>query len=300
VAANDRVSTALERLGAHTVADQIDRVRHGGDVVAVPLPLRRKDVRSKRIKMYRHGGRDQVARAMHDNGWRGFEHPLPTMFRASVDRSRGDVIDVGANTGVYALIAAATGRRVHAFEPNPAVVPLLRANIELNRQGKRVDVIEAAVSAREGTASLFLPPPSGTTVETSASLDEAFKEEIEATVEVPVTTIDGYWRSIGRPAVGVVKIDVEGHEPAAVEGAIEVVGDCRPVLFVEVLSNVDALEDLRAQLGYVDVRLSAYEAIVGDRVRFDELAWNHAWVPPESVEPFTAAAADAELVVTYL
>jgi FkbM family methyltransferase len=300
LAARDRLTRLAERAGARALADQLDRIRHDGDVVAVTLPLREVDVRSKRIKMFRCGGRDQVADAFHEHGWRGFEHPVPSLFRAAVDRSHGAVYDVGANTGVYALVAAATGREVHAFEPNPAVAELLRANVKLNDHAARVQVVEMAVSDREGTATLFLPPPTGESVETSASLDARFKERTDHVIEVPVTSLDAHWRAAGRPEVGVVKIDVEGHEGAVLDGALELIAACRPVVFLEVLGNVDALEEARARLGYVDVRLSHVEAIFGDAVRFDTWAWNHALLPPDWVTAFMELARTTQLVVTDL
>ena len=64
------------------------------------------------------------------------------------------VLDVGANTGVYALAAAALnpGARVIAFEPVQRVCDRLRTNAGLN--GNRIIVEHVAVSDQDGVATL--------------------------------------------------------------------------------------------------------------------------------------------------
>ncbi|HEY2812854.1 MAG TPA: FkbM family methyltransferase [Acidimicrobiales bacterium] len=308
LASNDRVSPLAERVGARALSDQIDRMVYDGDVVAVQLPLRPSDVRSKRIKMFRQHGTDQIARAFHDGGWRGYEHPVPTMFRGCVDRSTGLVFDVGANTGVYALVAAATGRTVHALEPSRDIAALLRANVRLNRQEGRITVVEVAASDRDGRAQLFIPPPTTNTIETSASLDPAFltdgvedpsyKRRHAASLDVTTTTLDVYWRRLGSPPVGIVKIDVEGHEAAVLAGATELTKSCQPVIFLEVLRDAGRINDFKERFDYVDVRLSAVEAVFGDVVKYDPLGWNHILIPIEWIEAVKHMVRSSDLILT--
>lgn len=118
----------------------------------------------------------------------------PPLFVELARRSCGDVVDVGANTGLYSLLAAAANRsvRVHAVEALPSVAALLRANLELNRPlVRRVRVHQLALSDKNGRAALYLPAPCGSTIETSASLDPTFKEAVVGSVEVEACTLDG-------------------------------------------------------------------------------------------------------------
>ncbi|GII64842.1 hypothetical protein Skr01_49270 [Sphaerisporangium krabiense] len=64
------------------------------------------------------------------------------------------VVDVGANVGLFALWAhdQAPGVHVVAVEPNPDVLPYLRANLELN--DVRARIVPVAVTDRAGTATL--------------------------------------------------------------------------------------------------------------------------------------------------
>ena len=62
--------------------------------------------------------------------------------------------DVGANIGVYSLIAAAQSRasRVFAFEPHPYTFSLLEDNVRLNRLQNQISGYQRALSDQDGTA----------------------------------------------------------------------------------------------------------------------------------------------------
>ena len=64
------------------------------------------------------------------------------------------VIDAGANIGYMSVLAATAGAHVIAFEPNPALLPILRQNL-----GKRGEVRPVALGARRHTAVLIPPDP---------------------------------------------------------------------------------------------------------------------------------------------
>lgn len=292
---------ALEILGAHTLADRADRIVGHGEIVAVRVPPAPRAWRTTRIKAMRRQGSDQCVEAFRQAGWWGYERPLPDLFLGALRHRHGTVFDVGANTGVYALVAASVpGTEVHAFEAYPPVAALLRENLRLNRRGRRVRVVEAAVTDVAGTIDLFVPPPSGA-VETSCSTDASFRDG-STPVTVPAVTLDEYWDSAGRPQVTVIKVDVEGAEHRVLRGALALLRATRPVTFVEILPLADfaALRAVLDDASLVDVRLSQYEAVVGDDLRFHELAWNHAFVPPEHLEDFLTCAREAGLIVTRL
>lgn len=284
----------LEALGAHTLADSLDIRRYDGDVVPVALPPAPGAWRATRIKAFRQHGHDQCVEALHQGGWWGFERPLPDVLLACVRTSSGLVLDVGANTGVYSLVAASVpGREVHAFEAFPPVAAMLRRNLALNACGARVRVVDAAVADRVGTLPLYIPEASGQTVETSASVEAGFKGGAGAggtghVIEVPSVTLDSHWTALGCPQVGTVKVDVEGAEHKVLSGAGELLTRSRPVVFYEVLpgADTDVLEQVRRRYDYVDVRLSAQEAVAGDVIGFDDSGWNHGLVPAERLEGF--------------
>jgi FkbM family methyltransferase len=255
-------------------------------VVAVPMPRTGRGP-TRRIRMATLEGRDQVARALWSGGWEGFEPPLPSVVAATMRRWPGTFLDVGANTGLYSIIATTAHDEATAiaFEPVPSIVSLLRSNLALNPAAARVRVDEVAIGDAAGTAVLHLPVPQADgTVETSASLEPDFKEQIGAVIDVRTSTLDEAWRSHGHPVVTMIKVDVEGSEARVLGGAAEVIAAHRPVIALEVLDRVDPapLDALRAALDYVDVSLSPHDAIVGwPTVRVLPDAPNHLLVPPE-------------------
>jgi FkbM family methyltransferase len=236
------------------------------------------------------GGADLIARHAHEQGWAAFERPLPELFLACARRWPGLVIDVGANTGFYALtaLAAHQDNRVLAYEPDPQVLPILQWNGFLNRVGDRLRVEPVALSDRMGTADLYIPTQGHGLVESSSSLEAGFKSTHSAVTRVPVSTLDAH---LGlSTAVSLMKVDVEGHEQAVLSGAEGVLGAQRPVLFVELLDDPDYgyFNGLKSRLGYRAVRLRETHAVEEEVIARDRQAWNHVLVPDERWDGFRA------------
>jgi len=286
-----RVAWGLERAGARALALRIDRLTSVDDVVTITVPSRPGSSLHPQFRMYALDGRDQVVRAIRDGGWHAFEPPLPAVVSALVRRWPHTMLDVGANTGFYSLVAVTSHPEVRAFayEPVPEIVVRLRANLAANSDDGRVRVREAAVSDRTAPVPLHFPPaqPDGT-IETSASVESDFKEALAQVVTVDGITLDDAWTAEGRPQVGLVKIDVEGAEHRVLAGAGDLTEACRPVLTVEILpltAHLDGIEAFRQRHRYVDVTLGAGELGVNrSSISPDALAPNHLLVPEERVD----------------
>jgi FkbM family methyltransferase len=137
----------------------------------------------------------------------------------------GEFLDVGANTGVYSAVAARHAKRVVAMEPNPDVAGTLSSALPSN-----VEVIVAAASDHSGTASLLIPLQDGKDVSTRGSIEQhANPGFAERRVDISVQTID----SLEFENLTAIKIDVEGHEFAALHGAAEAISRFRPNIIVE-------------------------------------------------------------------
>lgn len=137
----------------------------------------------------------------------------------------GDFLDVGANRGIYAYHALPHFRTVLAVEAHPALIAPLRAVLVPN--GK---VLPVALSDRIGTATLQIPVRGRRDVATRSSLNaDANPGFVTRDVEVPTTTID----ALGLDALSLIKIDVEGHEFAVLNGAVETLRSQKPVCIVE-------------------------------------------------------------------
>lgn len=268
------------------------RLRAGpgfGDIVEVTF-------QGRPIRMDPAGGSDLIARQVAAGH---YEDPLPAILCACVARRPGLFLDVGANNGIYSIMAAGVGRgvAVRAFEPYPPVLRILRRNIALNRLQRRVAIEPIALGAEEATLMLHVPSDAHGLLETSCSLEADFQPTV-ATTPVSVRRLDDV---IGAGVPTVMKVDIEGHEPKFMQGARRTIETHRPIVFYEMLGN--ALERERQvtafkrSVGYVDFRLRPDVAILADEVVFDGAAWNHALIPQERQAEFMEIAVGAGLRV---
>jgi FkbM family methyltransferase len=138
----------------------------------------------------------------------------------------GDVaVDVGANVGVLTFLAASivgkTGR-VIAVEPNPDNLQMLYRGIVLNGF-ENVEVLPYAASNRRSVFSL--------TGGTSNTHLIGAREPEEGGHFVQSIVLDDMLGQL--PRLDFVKMDIEGHEPQALEGFARLIGRYRPALLVE-------------------------------------------------------------------
>ncbi|MBV8914306.1 MAG: FkbM family methyltransferase [Acetobacteraceae bacterium] len=278
---------AYAALKRKTVAEIVnDRLREiGDDFVEAALP---RGACRTHIVMQRHEGRDTTASYLRNGRWDEFEQPLPAHLYNWVRRDPGLVIDGGANTGFYALLAANAHADVAvlAFEPDPLVRGLLLANLEANRLGNRIQVSEAALHDETGSAPLYVPPDEFGVIETSSSLEPRFKDRHAQVITVPTVTVDA---AAGGRRVTAMKLDLAGHETEALHGAGRTVAADRPLIIIEALDRADfgELSAFIARHEYMDVPLRAGETLTAQAaVTFEKHAWNHALVPAEKLPRF--------------
>jgi FkbM family methyltransferase len=154
-------------------------------------------------------------------------------------------VDVGAYSGLYAMLSAQLGACSIAIEPLEEMQEQLQRNLELNQL--RVKVIAAAASNENGTRELFFNQYAK---QTSAASFHPRKKEYSS-VTVKTITID----SLRLHNVSIMKLDVERHEPQVLEGSEQTLIRCNPALIVEALDN-DSLNKIMAVLP-VRYRVSA-------------------------------------------
>ena len=154
----------------------------------------------------------------------------PRLLRFLEKRLRGGgvFVDVGAHVGLVSISVAGrrrtNGLAVHAFEPDPANAAAFSANLRLNPE-LNVSFNHAAVGASMGTATLQRSFPirsHGRVVEGGGP-----GQGSDASVDVPMVTVDEYLSEQGIDQVAVLKVDVEGYEPAVLEGAKGFLADGR-------------------------------------------------------------------------
>jgi len=137
-------------------------------------------------------------------------HEFPDMaFLLHVLRKDDLFVDIGANVGSYTVLASsAIGARGYCFEPVPSTYARLMTNIRLNNLEEQVIALNVALGNSRG--------------EIHFSSDQncmnhviADDEITESKIMVNVSTLDEELRN----APFLMKIDVEGYETPALEGA---------------------------------------------------------------------------------
>ena len=148
----------------------------------------------------------------------GTHEPLVTHWLAQylATARPGIVVDVGANVGWHALHAAQhrNVEAVIAFEPDPLNVAMMERSIARNGI-KKVIVDRRAVGAKPGVARLYNYKGSNRGRH-SMAVDHGFGSR-----DIEVTDLDSALeaRTFGSRPVALIKIDVEGYEPAVIVGA---------------------------------------------------------------------------------
>lgn len=155
-------------------------------------------------------------------------------------------LDVGANIGWYSLVLdrlAGTSLQVHAFEPDPANRALLVKNIRLN-QARQVTVSELALGDTSGPATLNRYRDINRGKHSLLPLEGAVSH-----VAVNVDTLDAYLARAGlaNADIWLLKLDVEGFEPAVVRGASTSLARVR-ALILEYSPMFHEREDAQAML----------------------------------------------------
>jgi len=154
-------------------------------------------------------------------------------------------LDAGANEGLYTLFAAQrVGPQglVWAFEPSEREFLRLRRNVELNEL-RNVRLSRTALADRNGEEDLLIAEYEHAGHNTLGAF--AYPGvTLQRTERVAVRRLDALLAEARLDRLDVLKLDVEGAEIRALEGAAQVLKKTRPVVLFEVLEAA-----LRAQGG---------------------------------------------------
>ena len=203
-----------------------------------------------RFHTYGPYGKDRIAIKLAKRGFWGYEGETIRVFLLLIQQAR-TVIDIGANTGLFALLAAKANPRcnVFAFEPVPFIFEMLQANIRLNGV-TNLQAVAAAVSDSVGETSFFVTHTS-VGVPTDSSSCAGFRNDVEE-IKLPATTLDAFAKNTGLGQLDVLKIDAEAAEASVIRGGAETLRRHRPFVICEVLEDIDHgfVEETFANLSY--------------------------------------------------
>jgi len=133
------------------------------------------------------------------------------------------VVDGGAFNGdtlqQFLRITDGQFQRYYAFEPDPGVFENLRRLASFD--SGRIECVRAGLSDRTGTLNFSV----------TGSVDSAVvTADGQPTESLPVVDLDSYFGNCEPPSM--IKMDIEGSERAALEGARGLINECEPSLAV--------------------------------------------------------------------
>ncbi|MGD0712250.1 MAG: FkbM family methyltransferase [Bacteroidales bacterium] len=177
--------------------------------------------------------------------WKGLDkglEPETIWIWKLLSKESKTIVDIGANTGIYSLLAKNLnpGCDVYCFEPSRSTFKELIKNIECNYFD--IQAFEMAVSDSNSEKIFYDLFKKN---QTSASLSpEKMKDnpDFDGPINeylVKTTTLDEFIKAKEINIVDLIKIDVELHEPEVFAGLIGVLEKHKPIVIFEVLiSNV--------------------------------------------------------------
>jgi len=161
-----------------------------------------------------------------------------------VEVSAGDiVIDGGGcwgDTALYFADRVANGK-VFVFELVNENLAVLRRNLERNpKLAQRIEIVEAPLWNSTGTQLSVSVAGPGTRVVPSAAIVPANG--------VSSVALDDWARDAAIPRIDFIKMDIEGAETAALEGAKETIRATAPKLAISIYHSIDDLVGIPARL----------------------------------------------------
>lgn len=230
-------------------------------------------------------GVDPVASMLYWHGLAGWEPETLPVFLGLVTPGRV-VLDVGANTGLFSLLAARLSPKatVHAFEPVPRVFAMLQSNVARNAL---VNVVchPLALTDSPGKVSMYVPSDE---VPLMASTLPDWQPG-SARIGVEATTVDRFVEDHCISDVDLIKIDTEGTEDQVIGGATRTLATQQPFVICEVLqlgNTAQRLDEQMNALGYQFFLLDEHGPVRTDRVRGAAIdaCRNYLFVPQSRLE----------------
>lgn len=159
-------------------------------------------------------------------------------------QGRTACVQAGGNLGIFPKYLAREFETVYTFEPDPE----LFAALSFNARERNIVKLQAAVGNTRGPVAVECSRRDG-----SARAVHEGLTHVTGKGTLPCLRVD----DLALPVCDLIYLDVEGWEYFALQGAVDTVRRCRPVIGVEINRNIgfagcnaDELRGLLASLGY--------------------------------------------------
>jgi len=192
------------------------------------------------------------------------------------------IIDVGANAGVYSIVAALANdsATIVAFEPISRIYKRLLENIEANQLN--VSTEELALSNANGE-SIIYDLPVDHHYHASLNKQEVVHHAGLTEQVIRVCRFDDYAKEHGLSDIDLVKIDVEGFELEVLEGMLTTLKTELPSVLIELkdAKRSIAVEQMLNGLGYTFYNVDEAKGISNTTTLGASSKWNYVLLSPK-------------------
>lgn len=167
--------------------------------------------------------------------------------------NKSTIFDIGANSGVYSLIAKTVNPNcsVFAFEPQPNIYNSLKENNNLNKFDIHCE--QVALSDSNGEANFFNYGDTAFSGNTTAgSLNQQHRPNEQHSIIVKCQTLANYIESKKITNIDLIKLDVETHEIEVLNGMGNYLEKFKPTILIEIIDSKigDKLHKMFSNLNY--------------------------------------------------
>lgn len=217
-----------------------------------------------------NNGFDSIANSIYWSGFKYYETETMPVFIRLIRNSKV-FFDIGANTGLFSLVAESVNKNIeiYAFEPEPRSFLALRRNFE--RNNRNIHLYDFALSSQNGFMKFYIG--SALTIPTGSSLSQdVHLSETKKIKYVETIRLDDFVYEYKISNMSLLKIDTEGSEFNVLSGAIKSIKRFNPMILCEVFYNrsEEQLHELLMKLDYVcfhliDKGICKQEKLEGDK-----------------------------------
>lgn len=262
------------RIGANYIPLDILRKIPVRGTVTIHLP------HNTRIKAYNNGD-DYITTCLYWRGIKAFEPETVRLFMQIVP-SCSTLIDIGANTGIFSVIAGIVNPHcaIYACEPVARICERLKKNLSVNNL-THATVCEIAITDYNGSVDLYIPQGD---IPSEASLIPHAVKNFH-TLSVEAITLDTFADKQQLRCIDIIKIDTEKTEHKILLKAEKVMMKFRPLILCEVLPGPaeKQLQDILTSRRYncYWIRRSGLEKKISLKADPSERERNYLFVPKE-------------------